>query len=75
MAGREITSINTGQPLKEVLAEMISAGKEEIEFDINLPSGVETTWSIRLVRLTDEEGTVLKDTIARVVVGGENSDG
>ena len=61
--------INLNSPLKEVLADIVGAGREEVEFDVTV-GGVQTTWSIRLVRLIDEDGNVLKDTIQRVVLGG-----
>lgn len=68
MEGDKI-AINMLAPLKDVLADIVGVGQEEVEFDVNA-GGVQTTWSIRLVRLVDEDGTVLKDTIQRVVIGG-----
>ena len=67
-------SFNFGTPLNQLLASMLAVGKEEIEFDIKLPSGVETTWRIDLVRLTDEDGNVLKDTVQRVEIKEGETD-
>lgn len=68
-------SFNFGTPLNQLLASMLATGQEEIEFDTKLPSGVETTWRIELVRLTDEEGNPIKDTIHRLEIREGEDDG
>lgn len=67
-------SFNFGTPINQLLASMLAVGKEDIEFDIKLPSGVETTWRIELVRLTDEDGNVLKEPIHRLEIREGETD-